>query len=147
MRVISSDNGRFRVNDASWAMVLRLAYTHGWRPAGTREPDGFTGLAPDGETPRLWNPKNYWARRGQHVSDEDAAAMASALESALPDIPDHDAMGHKVVSTIDMPDGREWRFISPFKKFNPYEYFSGTSKPKLIRFIAFLNQGGFTIGR
>lgn len=126
-------------------MVLRLAYIHGWRPRGTREPDDWQGVASDGVTPRLWNARNYWSRRGQKVTDEDAAAMSEALETALPDIPDHDAIAHKVASTIDFPDRPAWRFLNPFRRINPYEYFSGAGKARLTRFIGFCAQGGFTI--
>lgn len=144
MRTIVGPGGRFRVSNASWAMVLRLALNHGWRPAGTEEPEGWSGQTHDGR-PRLWNPRNYWARRGQGVAAEDAAALAAAVDAAMPDIPDHDAMAHKIATTIDLPRREPIRFIHPFRRFNPYEYFSGANKAKLGRFVEFCRAGGFTI--
>jgi hypothetical protein len=145
VRTLTNPAGSMRVNNASWVMVLRLATTYGWKPKGTIEPDDWSGVAADGVTPRLWNPRNYWSRHGQQVLSEDAEALASALETALPDVPDHDAMEHKIVTSIDFPDRNALRFVDPFKRFNPYEYFSGTNKARLTRFIEFCRSGGFRI--
>jgi hypothetical protein len=125
-------------------MILRLALSHGWRPAGTEQPEAWDQGEPS-DTPRVWNPRNYWARRGQSVTASDAAALAQALDEAFPDIPNHDAMAHKIVSTIDLPAGEPVRFINPFRRFNPYEYFSGANKARLERFVAFCRAGAFKI--
>lgn len=85
---LSGKGGYFSCNNASWVAVLRLAYDHGWKPAGT-EPgrwiDAETGelceqMPPDPET---WNSMDYYSNSGQCVSDQDAGNIAEALERAL----------------------------------------------------------------
>lgn len=91
---------------------------------------------------------NYFDRRGQQVTDDDARALADALERALPDVPDHDAIAHKVLSVIDTPGlgvPPQLRMLNPRARLNPFEYFSGTNKARLRRFIAFCRAGGFRI--
>src|SRR5439155_9949269 len=65
-----------------WPKLLRLAQAYGWRPRGTTLPEDSDGS---------WD-RNYTSNDGQVVSSEDAAALADALEAALPHIPDHDAL-------------------------------------------------------
>jgi hypothetical protein len=127
-------------------MVLRLALDNGWKPRGTEPPPGFQPeLEADGLTTRPWDPQNYFARKGQRVTDEDAAALAAALEQAMPDVPGHDAVGHKVVSLLDTSLAGRFRVLNPYKKVHPFEYFSGENKARLQRFIDFCKAGGFRI--
>ena len=89
---LGGKGGYFSCNNATWVAVLRLAYDHGWKPAGTEPPrwiDANTGelcaqLPPDMET---WNSMgysmDYYSNSGQGVSDQDARNIADALERAL----------------------------------------------------------------
>lgn len=126
-------------------MLMKLAYDSGWRPLGCLPPEDFQAVDLNGNPVRFFS-MDYFSRKGQRVLPVDAAAIADALESALPDIPDFDAMGLKVSSSIDMPGlGRPMRTIRPGVKVNPYEYFSGDNRQTLRRIIEFCRAGGFAI--
>ncbi len=84
----------------------------------------------------------YFTNDGNRVTPEDARALADALEQALPDLPDHDAMAHKTVAHPAAPGAR---FIHLDTPINPMEWFSGKKKEHLREFIAFCCQGGFEI--
>src|SRR5438034_397715 len=71
-----------------WPKLLRLARAHGWTPRGATQPAEESRYFPGGR----WDGNNYTTNDGQIVSAEDAAALADALEAALPHIPDHDAL-------------------------------------------------------
>ncbi|MGQ0627403.1 MAG: hypothetical protein ACT4PL_04795 [Phycisphaerales bacterium] len=145
-RTLSSTAGTMTVGNLSWAMVLRLALDGGWRPKGTEPPDDFYGeVEADGYTTRQWNPRNYFSRRGQRVTDEDAASIAEALSNAILDVPDHDAVAHKLLSTIDTSLLGTFRVLDRRHKINPFEFFSGPNKKRLRRFIRFCQAGGFRI--
>lgn len=116
--------GSCNFNVWSWAHILQLAVAHGWKPTGTVH-----------EAPE-WG-GNYWSNDGQEVTDADAAAIADAIERALPDVPDHDALAHK-----RNPDGKSIPFGTPV---NAYELFSGERKKQLREFIEFCRRGGFRI--
>ena len=145
-RTLTSQSGTIVVGNLSWAMVLRMALDSGWRPQGTDAPDDFYGeVEADGYTTKQWNPRNYFSRRGQRVRDEDAAAIADALTRALEDVPDHDAVAHKIMGTIDTSLIGKFRILDTRNKVNPFEYFSGDNKVRLRRFIAYCRAGGFRI--
>src|SRR5262249_56326969 len=73
----SKTGERFRFSSAGWGYYLALAAKYGWQEAGTLRPDGL----PDSES---W-PGTYDSNDGQWVSDEEAAALARALQAALDD--------------------------------------------------------------
>jgi len=127
-------------------MLMKLAFDAGWTPMGCVEPDDWRAVDGQGNPQRFFS-MDYFSRRGQRVLPADAAAIADALEGALPDIPDFDAMGLKVASSIDLPGvARPVRSIRPGVKVNPFEYFSGPNREPLLAFVAFCRLGGFTIG-
>lgn len=124
---------------------MKLAYDSGWRPMGCVEPDDWKSIDENGSPQRFFS-MDYFSRRGQKVLPADAAAIADALESGLLDVPTFDALGLKVVSSIDMPGmPRPMRSLRPGVKVNPYEYFSGENREPLKKFIAFCRAGGFAI--
>ncbi|NIR27791.1 MAG: hypothetical protein GWN84_00315 [Gammaproteobacteria bacterium] len=60
----------------TWEHLLRLARLNGWRPAGTKEPEGWPNRHP-------WDRFNYSSSDGQTVTAADARAIADALSRAL----------------------------------------------------------------
>jgi hypothetical protein len=68
---------RFSFRSSGWNYYRNLAGEYGWQPAGTLPPDGL----PDSDS---WS-KTYDSNDGQWVSDEDAEALARALQAALDD--------------------------------------------------------------
>ena len=94
--------GDFVINEQGWVILIPFAYQNGWRPMGTAAPAHYE-LLHDDVRPQGWHPANYFQGKGQRVSAEDAAAFADALESALPDLPDHDPLAEKSVGRIEAP--------------------------------------------
>jgi hypothetical protein len=80
--------GDFALASGWWSRMLTLAQQYGWQPQGTEPPDPMWEW--DGD-PATWE-GSYWPAVGQQVSAADAQALGEALERALPDIPDHDAL-------------------------------------------------------
>ena len=102
---------------------------NGWNPAGTtpRDFDWYDGTD--------WS-EQYCAIEYQTVSSADAAAIADALERALPDIPDHDC------------EPRVWGDSTGYHEKNatPREWFSGLRKQHVRKFIRYCRAGSFCIG-
>ena len=95
----------FRVGSGTWGRILRVALDHGWEPAGTLAPnigshDENGEWVPD-DIGSAWD-GTYFFNNYQIVTEEDAAALANALERALPDIPDADPGVESVFD--DRPD-------------------------------------------
>jgi hypothetical protein len=122
--------GDFGFTNTAWEHLLRLASLAGWQPAGTLPPEGAGDW--DG---------NYFTNDGQRVGDEDARGLAEALERALPDVPDHDALGDKAFYHPALPGVR---LVDARTPVNSFEWFAG-QKDVLKRFIAFCRAGGFEI--
>jgi hypothetical protein len=140
----------------TWSRILSLARFYGWQPMGTLPPfihnlrkpsytDGANG-AWDG---------TYLRNEGQVVRAEDAAALASSLQTSLDDIPDVNP-DRELTMEDDLP---EW--LSPAEKtiirdgleeheetplgILPFEYFAGDGKQNLLDFIRFCMLGEFVI--
>ena len=86
--------------------------------------------------------ESYFQNAGFVVTAEDAQTLADALERALPDLPNHDALEHKAVELRSAPGELALPLGTPV---NPFEWFSGKNKEHLKTFIAFCRQGGFEI--
>lgn len=56
-----------------WRLMLPLAEQYGWRPTGTKPPEGVS--------PEEWD-KSYESNDGQLVTADDASALAEALARA-----------------------------------------------------------------
>jgi hypothetical protein len=98
-------------DDRSWDRIRELARACGWKGT-TIEP-------------------------GDYVSEEEAASLADALEEALPDIPEDDAVGGRT----------EWigNYHLPTLDVTPTEWFSGAAKIYYKEFIRHCRAGGFTV--
>lgn len=144
-RVLSRADDQLALWNLEYGVLMKFAYVAGWRPAGTLQPDRWEErLDPQG-VPRRWFSMNYFSRLGQTVTQPDAQALAGALEAALPDVPRHDALGHKVSVTLDLPFSRPVRLFRDGSRVTPYEFFSGPNRPTLERFISFAAAGPYRI--
>jgi hypothetical protein len=97
MMDLTGPAGHMAFNDTSWVHLLRLATLSGWHPADTLPPEEADDW--DG---------NYCTNDGQRVADEDARNLAEALERALPDVPEEDAMADKSFYHPDLPRVTPW---------------------------------------
>jgi hypothetical protein len=136
---------------AGWYFALELGHWYGWEPEGTTPQEEDVTEAGGYPEPFAWY-GGYVDNAGRRVSAADARAWADALESALDDIPDHDARALKpqaypmpaAVARLlrDMPgDG----LPDPGQFVNALEWFSGTRKQELRDFVAYCRRGGFAV--
>lgn len=151
----------FGVQD--WHFVVEIAEDYGWKPEGTvfdELPEG-SFIFGDGDDPEEYVRgeieeyflRDYFSNDGQWVTDEDAEALAAALESALEDIPNSDAIGHKDPRNAWPRRVAKWCQLMPGGEPVPTlretisapEWFSGERKKQLVAFIAFCRAGGFEI--
>ena len=74
---------------------------------------------------------------GDYVDEEKALRLAGALEKALPDIPDHDAVRGRT----------EWigGYHLPRSDVSSTEWFSGPAKTYYEEFIRHCRAGGFRV--
>lgn len=84
------DKVYFRWSNHGWLAVLDLAERYGWQPIGTK-PSELMKESWGEEMCLNWNGR-YDTNEYQIISDDDAGNMAAALERALPDIPDENAL-------------------------------------------------------
>jgi hypothetical protein len=80
-------HGEFHINNGGWGWLLELEYQNGWRPEGTI----FNCSGPYANIPVGGWRGNFY-NEGQLVTEEDAAALATALYRALDDLPLDEAM-------------------------------------------------------
>jgi hypothetical protein len=164
------EQGEQLLNNMTWKMLIDLALQYGWEPAGASAPDDLAEPIGEGEVefverslgldklpsdhPLVVEWRNYmfesadpaidsyFNNAGYLVTATDAQALADALERALPDVPAHDALGHKTVELKSAPGERLLPFGTPV---NPFEWFSGKNRERLKDFITFCQKGGFEI--
>ncbi len=153
-------------NNVSWHHLVTLALNYGWTPLGVLPPKKDNGFAwfPDyyrklkyrGASqansrvavgslfPRNGDPilNSYFASDDFRVTAEDAKLMAGALEKALPDVPNGDALAHK---SVELPGFEGSTFVSLDTPVNVFEWWSGENKDYLRKFIAFCREGEFEI--
>lgn len=87
------DRAYFRWSGDCWEALLDLATKYGWNPAGTVPSDDTRAEAGD-EFCDKWD-GSYTKNEYQIIISSDAKNMADALELALPDIPNEDAVQDK----------------------------------------------------
>lgn len=138
-RLTRDDGVKLDVDGGTWERALELAYLYGWKPAGTESPrtDGWRGRGPA----PMWDAQDYFSQQAQHVGTDDACALATAVASALRQIPDEAAPRGRHTS----PAPRTATSPMPSRASAVSEGLSPTRKGVLRRFAAFATRGGFTI--
>jgi hypothetical protein len=118
--------GEYRVPSPWWVALTSLAVGYGWQP-------GLVSLSDRPEAPC----DLILAR----VTDEDARGLADALEAALPDIPDHDALATYPECRL-VWDARSAGGPLLCRLPGLAEWLSGTNKQVVPDVIAFARTGG-----
>ena len=127
-----------------WQKLMNLAQIYNWTPAGTAAPPEW-----EREANENWN-GGYDTFNGEWVTDDDARALAEALDRALDDLPDN-TMPDRIIETEIEEIDREgevsisFHIIEANKSLNLFETFGGQYKSDLKTFIRFARQGGFHI--
>jgi hypothetical protein len=126
----------FWLSEPAWRLLLTLGHSYGWQPAGTLPPDpeAFDDALGDRSD---WD-GHYFPCDSQVMTVEDAHALADALERALADLPDHDALTGKAAVTRGGKDNPYpvWALqAAPGIVLSPVEAFSGANKTLLRGFI------------
>ena len=138
MGFIRPDSEEHMINH-SWGRLLELARLHGWKPVGLLLPYY-------GEEPPLTSTDcaldAYFLHSGYRMTDADAYALAEALQRALPDIPEHDALEDK---TVEHPGVPGVHLMRAGEHLTLFEAFSGTNKQHVKDLIAFFRRGGCAI--
>lgn len=132
---LSGPGGEFWWDFFRWHKLLRIALRHGWEPAGTLLPLVETVEFPEED----WD-GGYVSNDHQLVTAEDAAALADALERALPTISDTNTLTDAERDQLESVDEAELAA-------SDLRWLSGPDWKTAIReFIIFCRAGGFTIG-
>lgn len=143
-RTLIAPHGTLNYSNLQWGLLIKLAYDHQWTPYGVRPPEDWcaTNPASEGGGTKRWHFMDYFSLKRQRIIAIDALAIADALERALPDIPTHDALSHKVIQEIQLPDFEEpMRMLQPGVSVNAFEFFSGKGRRALEEFIALARWG------
>jgi hypothetical protein len=144
-RTVRNLRRQITFNNRTYGMLMKLAFDAGWKPMGCMEPEGWTGVDGEGKAIKFLS-MDYFGGRGQRVRQEDAEAIATALEAAMDDIPQFDALGFKVQSEIRLPGQEQTiRQLRPGAKVNPFEYFSGRGREAVSAFAEFCREGSYSI--
>ena len=151
-----STNSLLTLSKESWYRILSLARFYGWQPLGTLPPSIHNLRKPalGSGIQKRWD-GNYLRNEGQAVREEDAFALAVALQMSMDDIPDVNPE-RGTDAEDDLPD-----WLSPAEKamirngledheeislgILPFEYFAGDGKENLAEFIRFCTLGEFVI--
>ena len=80
--------GEFSMPGRIWQAVLGRSWQYGWQPQGTLPPAPELRLTHEA-TPGAFD-GSYHPAYAQRIHVDDVVALASALERALQDLPDHD---------------------------------------------------------
>jgi hypothetical protein len=147
--VKNSSGASFEWSVIDWWLLLNVALRYGWRPARTRDTEESNS--------------SYFESGGQTVSAEDAAALASALESFFNDVCRDEIAGEvaermREVLDDNARDVNPQRFdvltepvellraIKPEERTIPTWSFDERNIAKLREFAAFCRRGAFKIG-
>jgi len=142
--LLRGEQGEFVLNNAGWAMLLRLAWDYGWRPKGTRPPAHWA-VGPNPERAEQWNPADYVTCRGQRVLDEDSDLLAEALAALIDDLPPTDPAEGDDLAHVEMPGFPPRSFVSPTRTVNAFEALGGSNREGFREFLRFCRRGGFEI--
>jgi hypothetical protein len=163
---LSNKQGQsWHFNISDWPDMLHLAELYGWEPEGTTlDPEHLASVMQEEDLPpeeaaaqiaqaqESWQ-GGYGTNDFQVVSAQDAAALADALERALPDLPKYNALEHKGRDVSSFPPELcdqlralgVSQLIPADADINPFERFSGRGRDYLRGFIAFCRAGAFNI--
>lgn len=133
----------------AYGKLLELAHKFEWKPQGTISPERWN----PGWAGKDWDPYQYVTNDGQTVTDEDALAIAEALERALKEIPDEESEPMELfvyepsTNFLEEMDALEKaRKGMEYHLIDPKVLFAGKNgKAKIMRFIDLCRQGGFVI--
>lgn len=137
--MIFNGHCEFDMPASDWRRILWIAQCYGWQPHGTEPPDELA------ITTGIWRGKPtdwtgaYSPSDGQEITEDDAKALAAALERALPDVPDCDT-DEKRRREVDA--GSTWFVDVPASGANCLGAFKGIRKKILTAFIAHCREDG-----
>jgi len=161
--------GEISLHGSRWRTAFRLARVYGWHPAGTEPaagpPEGVKVVRfdmrnavridapaslqpPDPELGDDSWPGYYFYNDRQQVSETDARALATALERAMPELPNEDLCPCEKLKLFD-GHGQpiELEVLTDDAEDDPKLYWSGSEKKAYLqKFIDFCRQGRFAIG-
>jgi hypothetical protein len=157
-----TDNTYFRWSVDYWPAVLELALHYGWKPISARG-EGPTECVCE-------HVGSYCKNDGRIVTCEDAKAIATALEKALPEVPSEEVIAKKKMNPdlfagVSFPDefpryeidrclaassGGICMIVGGYFTPEVWQTLScfeklAVVKPKLKDFVTYLRGGGFEI--
>jgi hypothetical protein len=130
---IYNSHCEFNLPSHDWRRILWIAQCYGWQPAGTAPPKDFATEAGSCRRRSVNWDGVYFPPDGQEIKVEDAEALATALERALPDIPNRE--------TNERPDPA-WFEDLPMPGVNCLGAFKGVRKEILSAFIGHCREDG-----
>jgi hypothetical protein len=155
---LRNGESEFWFSREGWRQLLIMAQRFGgWKPLGTRPPH-MVEVAPDGTKTEIpyddWS-GGYLTNDYQLVTEEDACALADALERVLPDVPTMKTYSGSGMVRVPIEVLAETDAFAQVLKdmgaesvetfqpnANPLEYYSGEDGRKMIcDFIAFARRG------
>src|SRR5215467_11613088 len=124
------EGGEFALPPGGWSRLLSLAQAYGWRPAGTRLPEGYDAYGPGSwqGDPSEWDGR-YWPGYGQEVIATDALELAAALKRAWPDLPDRGTFEKRIVK--DKSGRINIKLPNVMLRTTPFELYSGAWRHEL----------------
>ena len=140
MDLVPQGRGRktFMVGFEYWRQSLRVARAFGWEPAGT--------LNSTRQPHETWDATNYSSNDWQHVTDDDAKAMAAALDRAMTAQEPLTDEQREALAWWGRPE-EEDPFPEITAKLPPVPNADDFSRPHGFKaFANFARHGGFEIG-
>lgn len=139
--VLHNGKDAFHISRVEWGRLLELGRNCGWQPAGT--------VPPEWDDPHMQ--PAYADRNGVYtsVTDADARALTAALAGAFPDLPDPVASPSGTGLAFDQalpgaePPEANRRHLN--SNPDPNAGLAGEHKARVVQFVAFAQQGGFSI--
>ena len=139
--------GYFCLNNERWYHCLDIACAFGWEPAGTQLPDGPPEARGNPGPDWKWD-GGYNSNDFQMVTDDDAKALAAALDRAI-EAEKTGAMTKEQRAAFDgQPEDPFWETEGRafLKKHKEAEGNSPKWRGRLKEFADFARQGSFRLG-
>ncbi|MCO6453476.1 MAG: hypothetical protein J5I90_22030 [Caldilineales bacterium] len=90
VNVNGDEVGYTRFSRLQWMYILDLACEYGWVPKGTAPPEKWDTNDPQRDSPLPPWEGTYFSNDRQIVTEDDALALAEALNKAIAPMPDSD---------------------------------------------------------